>query len=171
MKLGEYMQKHIFTPLGMKNTTFRPLLHPHIMSLMTNRPARNPETGKLEADTSGIFPIVSSTTTIHRPVLTLLRSQPKMTTAVMACTPAQQTVHHPPLNPHDPLIRSYRHPPPPLPPPPQLSTPHAFLDRPALQPLSNHHIQICPQRHPHYALRRLPRSILSDVGYRYSCRR
>ena len=57
IRLGEYMKKNIWDELGMKSTTFRPTLDPEIMKRACAKPWRNAETGILEPDQTGIFPI------------------------------------------------------------------------------------------------------------------
>jgi CubicO group peptidase (beta-lactamase class C family) len=57
IKLGEYMQKHIFTPLGMKDTTFRPLQREELMARMSARVVRDEE-GKLKQEDGKIYPVI-----------------------------------------------------------------------------------------------------------------
>ena len=53
LKLGAYMQKHMFEPLGMKSTTFDPVGNESVMNRMTGRVGRDTSNGlvkKLETD-------------------------------------------------------------------------------------------------------------------------
>ncbi|KAK5944279.1 hypothetical protein PMZ80_003560 [Knufia obscura] len=56
MKLGEYMQKHIFEPLGMTHTTFQAENNEAMMSRMVGRVGRNP-VGELIKEESGQHPV------------------------------------------------------------------------------------------------------------------
>ena len=56
MTLGEHMQKHIFEPLGLTHTTFRPKNNEAIMSRMAGRVGRTP-TGELIKEESGQYPV------------------------------------------------------------------------------------------------------------------
>ncbi|KAK5073226.1 hypothetical protein LTR64_000362 [Lithohypha guttulata] len=53
-KLGEFMAKHIFEPLGMRYSTFDPVGNEEVMSRMTGRVGRNAETGLVGEETSGL---------------------------------------------------------------------------------------------------------------------
>lgn len=46
-KLGDYMQEHIWGPLGMKSTTFRIDTREDIRSRRLDMSMRNPKTGEL----------------------------------------------------------------------------------------------------------------------------
>lgn len=59
MKLGQYMQKNIFEPLGMTHTTFQAQTNEAMMSRMVGRVGRSP-TGELIKEESGEFPIKNS---------------------------------------------------------------------------------------------------------------
>lgn len=52
LKLGEYMQKHIFEPLSMRSTTFDPIGNESVMSRMTGRVGRDVTTGLLKKEES-----------------------------------------------------------------------------------------------------------------------
>ena len=56
-RLGDYMKKHIFEPLGMTDTTFTPLSDPDIMARMIHRSRRNADSGKLTVDPGTDYPI------------------------------------------------------------------------------------------------------------------
>jgi len=56
MKLGAYMQKHIFEPLGMTHTTFRAENNEEMRSRMAGRVGRSPA-GELIEEESGQYPV------------------------------------------------------------------------------------------------------------------
>ncbi|KIX04063.1 uncharacterized protein Z518_07616 [Rhinocladiella mackenziei CBS 650.93] len=58
IRLGQYMKKHIFEPLGMKYTTFRPSEHPGVQERFIGRPFRTPD-GKVipDAPDVGMYPV------------------------------------------------------------------------------------------------------------------
>lgn len=56
--LSDYIQRHIFEPLGMNSSTFHPTRRPEIMARMTHMPMRDPTSGKLVPNTSGMWPII-----------------------------------------------------------------------------------------------------------------
>ncbi|EHY60355.1 hypothetical protein HRR80_000114 [Exophiala dermatitidis] len=58
IRLGEYMEKNIFEPLGMTLTSFRPSEHPAVKDRLAGRPFRTPE-GKVipEAPNVGMYPV------------------------------------------------------------------------------------------------------------------
>ncbi|KAG0645480.1 Monacolin J acid methylbutanoyltransferase [Hyphodiscus hymeniophilus] len=57
VKLGDYMEEHIFKPLGMKNMTFRLLQRKDLMDKMCPRVARRAD-GKLEMDEMVLYPVI-----------------------------------------------------------------------------------------------------------------
>ena len=56
MKLGEYLQKHVWDRLGMSSTTFRPMQNESLMKRMVERTQRT-NTGTLVEDNSDMFRI------------------------------------------------------------------------------------------------------------------